>query len=63
LALALARNPERLRDIKSQLMRNRHTQPLFDTAQFTRHLESAYMTMFKRQQAGLPPECFAVAST
>jgi predicted O-linked N-acetylglucosamine transferase (SPINDLY family) len=63
LALALARNPERLRDIKSQLMRNRHTQPLFDTAQFTRDLESAYMTMFKRQQAGLPPECFAVAST
>ncbi len=60
LALALARDPERLYEIKSRLMRNRHTEPLFNTAQFTRDLESAYTTMFERQQAGLPPEGFAV---
>ena len=60
LALALARDPERLSEIKSRLMRNRLTEPLFNTAQFTRDLESAYTMMFERQQAGLPPECFAV---
>jgi predicted O-linked N-acetylglucosamine transferase (SPINDLY family) len=62
LALTLARNPERLGSIKAQLMRNRTCEPLFNTALFTRNLESAYRTMFERHQAGLPPESFAVAS-
>jgi predicted O-linked N-acetylglucosamine transferase (SPINDLY family) len=61
LALALARNPERLAGIKAKLMRNRDTEPLFDTARFTRDLESAYTAMWERQQAGLPPTSFAVA--
>jgi protein O-GlcNAc transferase len=60
LALALARDPERLAAIKSKLMRNRGTEPLFDTAQFTRDLESAYATMWERQRAALPPASFAV---
>jgi predicted O-linked N-acetylglucosamine transferase (SPINDLY family) len=61
LALALAREPQRLAAIKTKLMRNRSAAPLFDTARFTRGLESAYVTMWKRQQAGLPPVSFAVA--
>ncbi len=61
LALALARDPERLSGIKARLRRNRSSEPLFNTAQFTRNLESAYRTMFERHRAGLPPESFAVA--
>ena len=60
LALALATEPERLAAIKARLVRNRESEPLFDTARFTRHLESAYTTMWERQQAGLPPVSFAV---
>jgi protein O-GlcNAc transferase len=62
LALALARDRERLAAIKAKLMRNRLTEPLFDTARFTRDLESAYTTMWERQQAGLAPASFAVAT-
>jgi len=61
LALALARDPERLADLKARLLRNRETEALFDTPRFTRHLESAYRTMWERQQAGLPPAAFRVA--
>jgi predicted O-linked N-acetylglucosamine transferase (SPINDLY family) len=62
LALALARDPARLAAIKSKLWRNRGTEPLFDTARFTRHLEAAYRAMWERQQAGLPPASFAVGA-
>ncbi len=61
LALALARDPERLSSLKARLRLNRSSEPLFNTALFTRNLESAYRTMFERHQAGLPPESFAVA--
>ncbi len=62
LALALARDPERLAGIRAKLLRNRGTEPLFDTARFTRDLESAYSSMWGRQHAGLPPAGFTVAS-
>jgi predicted O-linked N-acetylglucosamine transferase (SPINDLY family) len=62
LALTLARNPERLAALKEKLARNRNTEPLFDTARFTRDLESAYIKMWERQQSQLSPESFAVAS-
>jgi predicted O-linked N-acetylglucosamine transferase (SPINDLY family) len=62
LARTLAQDPKRLAAIKAKLMRNRDTEPLFDTARFTRYLESAYTTMWERQQANLPPESFVVAS-
>ena len=61
LARTLARDPERLATLKAKLVRNRDIAPLFDTAGFTRHLESAYTMMWERQQAGLPAESFAVA--
>jgi protein O-GlcNAc transferase len=51
LALALARDPERLAAIKAKLLRNRGTEPLFDTAGFTRDLETIYSSMWERQQA------------
>jgi predicted O-linked N-acetylglucosamine transferase (SPINDLY family) len=55
LALALARDPERLAAIRARLVHNRDTEPLFDTARFTRNLEAAYAAIWQRQQAGLPP--------
>ena len=58
LALALARDPQRLATIREKLARNRDTTPCFDTAGFTRGLESVFKKMWERQQAGLPPESF-----
>jgi protein O-GlcNAc transferase len=62
LARSLAHDPERLAAIKLKLERNRDTEPLFDTARFTRDLEAAYRVMWERQQAGLPASSFAVMS-
>ena len=62
LARSLARDPERLAAIKVKLMRNRDTEPLFDTARFTRDLETAYTAMWVRTQRGEAPESFAVES-
>jgi protein O-GlcNAc transferase len=60
-ALALAREPQALSALKAKLARNRAIHPLFDTARFTRNLESAYATMWERQQRGLPLTGFAVS--
>ena len=56
LAVELARNPEKLHDIKNRLAKNRLTTPLFDTKLFTHHIEAAYIEMYERYQADLPPE-------
>jgi protein O-GlcNAc transferase len=55
-AIELASNPARLAEFKDRLRRNRLTMPLFDTEQFTRHLENAYTQMYERYQADLSPE-------
>jgi predicted O-linked N-acetylglucosamine transferase (SPINDLY family) len=62
LALALARDPQRLSAIREKLARNRDTTPLFDAVGFTRGLEAVYTTMWERQQAGLGPASFSIAS-
>ena len=56
LALELALDRQRLLSLRQKLAANRLTQPLFDTALFTRHIESAYVAMWQRHQAGLEPE-------
>jgi len=56
LALSLATEPGRLAEIRKKLAENITTHPLFDTALFTRHMEAAYVAMWERHQAGLPPE-------
>ena len=56
LAIELAGNPERLRQIRQRLARNRSAAPLFDTRLFATHLEAAYTAMYERYLAGLPPE-------
>ncbi|HXC27104.1 MAG TPA: tetratricopeptide repeat protein [Stellaceae bacterium] len=60
LALQLAREPAALATVKAKLERNRATHPLFNTARYTRHLESAYEAMWQRYQRGEPPTGFAV---
>jgi predicted O-linked N-acetylglucosamine transferase (SPINDLY family) len=41
-ALALARDPQKLLELRKRLTANRLTKPLFDTTRFTRALEAAY---------------------
>ncbi len=54
-AIELANKPELLRTIKDKLQRNRTTTGLFDTARFTKHIETAYQQMHERYHAGLEP--------
>jgi protein O-GlcNAc transferase len=62
MALRFASEPHLLaKTIKPKLLKNRETHPLFDTARFTRNLETAYRIMRDRAEAGLPPEQFAVS--
>jgi len=56
LAIELATNPEKLKIIKDKLVDNLPTAPLYDSALFARHLESAYVTMYDRYQQGLDPD-------
>jgi predicted O-linked N-acetylglucosamine transferase (SPINDLY family) len=63
LAIELATNKPRLDAMKAQLVRNRSTAALFDTAQYTRHIEAAYATMNERQRSGLPPDHIRIPAT
>ncbi len=49
LALALAREPARLAEVRDKLTRARTTQPLFDTRRTTRAIERAYRIMFEKK--------------
>src|SRR5258706_7310860 len=51
MALQLARDANALAGIRAKLQRNRDTQPLFDTARFTRNLEAAYIRMRKDKES------------
>jgi predicted O-linked N-acetylglucosamine transferase (SPINDLY family) len=56
LAVALARDPERLRQHRERLARARASSPAFDPASLARDLEDLYERMAERQRAGLPPQ-------
>jgi predicted O-linked N-acetylglucosamine transferase (SPINDLY family) len=60
LALALARDGERLAALRRKLADNRLTAPLFDAARFCRHIEQAYVTMMDIARAGEAPRPFDV---
>jgi predicted O-linked N-acetylglucosamine transferase (SPINDLY family) len=49
LALALARDPARLKAIRDKLKDHQKTAPLFDMARFTRNIEAAYEAMLKEK--------------
>ncbi len=56
LARELAATPQKLLALRQTLAANRLTHPLFNTALFTKHLESAYVSMWKRHHQGLAPD-------
>ena len=61
LAIELAMNPQKLRDIKLKLARNRLATPLFDTPLFTKNLEAAYIKMMDRYHKNLEPDHITIA--
>jgi predicted O-linked N-acetylglucosamine transferase (SPINDLY family) len=61
LILQLVADPSRLAETRARLTRNIKTQPLFDIARFTRHIEDAYLQMWQRSRDGLPPAHIVVA--
>ena len=61
LALRLARDPAALSALKAKIAHARQSSPLFNTVQFTRHLEAALMAMDERRRRGDPPDHIAVA--
>ena len=55
-AVGLARDPEKLGNIKRKLAEHRLRTPLFDTELFTKHMERAYSAMYDRYRAALGPD-------
>jgi predicted O-linked N-acetylglucosamine transferase (SPINDLY family) len=60
LALALARDPVRLADLRARLLANRLSSPLYDTDRFRVSLEAAYLRMMEISRHGGRPESFTV---
>lgn len=60
LAIELATNPIKFREIKSKLVNNRFKTPLFDTPLFTKNLEDAYLKIHQRYQNGLKPDHISI---
>ncbi len=58
LALALAREPQRLAGLRARLAETRLSSPLFDIARFCTAIEAAYLRMVHSARAGQAPESF-----
>ena len=56
LAIELATNPIKLKEIKDKLERNRLATPLFDTPRFSKNMEAAYIKMYEQYIADVPPD-------
>jgi len=59
-AIALARDPGEMAQLREKLAANRLVFPLFDTDLFRKNLEMAYTAMWRSWKAGNPPKGFAV---
>jgi predicted O-linked N-acetylglucosamine transferase (SPINDLY family) len=55
LAIRLARDKPMLAELRRRIAHGRAHSPLFDTARFCRHLETAYAAMVERSRSGQPP--------
>jgi predicted O-linked N-acetylglucosamine transferase (SPINDLY family) len=60
LAIELAHNPDKLKLLREKIQRNRLTTSLFDPVANTRHIENAYLEMYRRYAAGEQPNDFIV---
>ena len=56
MAIELANNPIRLKEIKNKLEKNKLEKPLFNTKLFTKHIESAYTEMHKKYLKNKKPD-------
>lgn len=56
LAIELAKNPLKLKEINSRLQENLLTKPLFNTPLFAKHLEEGYKKAYFNYLAGSPPD-------
>ena len=52
LILELATNSNKLANVKKKLADNRLTTPLFNTKQYTKHLENGYLQAYQRYVDG-----------
>lgn len=59
-AISLARDPLLLGALRQRLQEVRRTSPVFDVAEFTRHLENAYRLMWQRALEGKAPSAISV---
>lgn len=59
-AVALARDPAALAEVRARIAAARTGSPLYDLDRFTGHIERAFEAMTARFRAGLPPAPFAV---
>jgi predicted O-linked N-acetylglucosamine transferase (SPINDLY family) len=59
-AIELAHNPEKLKQLTDKVQRNRLTSALFDPMGNTRHIENAYLQMYRRYQESIEPEDFYI---
>ena len=62
LILDLATNPKRLAKVKTKLIANRLTTPLFNTKIYTKHLETGYEQAYQRYIDGLEPNTIIVCN-
>ena len=54
LAIELAKNPNKLKEIKNKLEKNKTNKPLFNTKLFANNIESAYVKIYDRYLQNLP---------
>ena len=59
-ALALARDPQRLRTLRNKLEKNRDTAALFDLPRSTANIEAAYARMWQTWSSGQEPAAFSI---
>jgi len=52
LAFRLVTSPKLLAEVKARITANKNTYPLFDTDEFCRNLEAAYIAMWRQSQLG-----------
>lgn len=62
VAFRLATHPEELGALRERLARKRESGALFNTSRRVLELDQAFLMMWERHAAGLPPESFAVPS-
>ena len=60
-AIEFATQPEKLHQLKNRLKSNRATSPLFDGRLLAGHIEAAYVAMYARYKADLPPDVIEIS--